>query len=78
MGSGMIHIILTSTQADHVRGSTGPTSALHPVVLASGTEWVLPVAVLADPDHAIHHDYLSALTQREVAANEWPEPEELE
>lgn len=65
-------IILTQTQAGHVRGATGPLSALSPVALASGTEWVLPVSVLADPAHAIHHDYLAALPQREIDASEWP------
>ncbi|MED5549860.1 MAG: hypothetical protein VX529_10935 [Pseudomonadota bacterium] len=74
----MIHIILTETQADVVRGSTGPHSSLEPVPLASGIEWALPVAVLSDPAHAAHHDYLSALTQREVAAEEWPQTEEPE
>lgn len=74
----MTFIILSSSQADHVRGSTGPESALAPVALASGTQWVVPVAVLSDPAHSEHHTYLSALTQRTVADNEWPVPEEPE
>ena len=65
-------ISLTEAQADYVRGSTSPHSALFPVVLASGTEWVLPVSVLSDPAHAIHHEYLTALPQREIDASEWP------
>lgn len=74
----MTFIILTDAQADHVNGSTGPNSALAPAALASGTQWVLPVAVLSDPAHSEHHTYLSALTQRAVADNEWPALEEPE
>jgi hypothetical protein len=71
-------IILTESEADHVRGPTGPDSALAPVALASGTEWVLPSGVLNDPAHAVHHAYLDALPQREVTADEFPQPEPLE
>jgi hypothetical protein len=71
-------IILTEAEADHVRGPTGEGAALAPVALANGTEWVLPVTVITDPAHAIHHDYLDALPQREVTADEFPQPESLE
>lgn len=71
-------IILTEAQADHVRGPTANSAALSPVALASGTEWVLPVAVLSDPAHAIHHDYLSALPQRAVSADEFPQSDPIE
>lgn len=71
-------IILNEAQADHVRGPTGPDSALQPVALANGTEWVLPIAVLSDDSHAIHHAYLNALPQRAVDANEFPQPDPLE
>lgn len=66
-------IILTEAQADHVRGETGPGAFLDPRALASGTEWVLPVAVLTDPAHASQHDYLSGLPQRAISHEEWPE-----
>lgn len=78
MGRSMTFIVLTEAQADHVRGPTGANAALAPVALASGTQWVLPVAVLSDPAHSEHHTYLSALTQRTVADNEWPVQEEPE
>lgn len=68
-------IILTQTQADTVRGPTSGSAALDPVALANGTEWVLPVAVLTDPAHAMHHDYLAALPQRAVSAAEFPQPD---
>lgn len=71
-------IILTDTQRAHVEGPTGPSAALQPIALANGTEWVLPVAVLSDPNHAEHHAYLDALPQRAVDANEFPQPDPIE
>lgn len=71
-------IILNQTQADHVRGDTAEGAALFPVALANGTEWVLPLAVLSDPLHAVHHDYLDALPQRAVTPDEFPQPDPLE
>lgn len=71
-------IILTSAQADHVTGPTGDNAALAPVALANGTEWVLPVAVLSDPAHAVYHAYLDALPQRAVEASEFPQPDPIE
>lgn len=68
-------IILTQAQAEHVTGPTSPGAALHPVALANGTEWVLPVAVLSDPAHAMHHAYLDALPQRAVELSEFPQPD---
>lgn len=64
-------IILTQEQADTVRGPTGPGTALDPVALANGTEWVLPEAVSTAPEHAIHHALLATLPTREVAPNEF-------
>jgi hypothetical protein len=61
-------IVLTVPQADHVRGPTAPGAALMPIVIVGGL-FVLPVEVLADPDHAVHHDYLAALPQ--VAQPDW-------
>lgn len=68
-------IILDATQADHVRGPTGPNAYLMPIALADGVTWVLPVEVLADPAHAVHHDYLAALPTRDVLPEEFPQPE---
>lgn len=61
-------IILTPDQADHVRGPTAPGAALMPISI-EGSLFILPVEVLADPDHAMHHDYLAALPQ--IAQPDW-------
>lgn len=53
-------ILLTSAEADQVRGSTQSGHALEPIKLKSG-DFVLPVAVLDDPAHAEHHDFLGDL-----------------
>lgn len=66
-------IVLTEAQADQVRGPTANRGYLDPVALASGTEWVLPVRVLDDDDHAQHHTFLSGLPQRAVLDSEWPD-----
>lgn len=55
---------------------TEPGAALDPVPLADEVTWVLPVRVLNDPAHAQHHDYLSALPQRDVDPSEFPQPED--
>jgi len=69
-------IILTQEQADTVRGPTGPGSALDPVALANGTEWVLPESVLTAPEHQMHHALLQALPRRQIQAHEWPSSDE--
>lgn len=69
-------IILTSTEADQVRGITTPGHALEPFLLADGVTYVLPVAVLADPAHAMHHAFLNSLPQRDVDDSEFPQPED--
>lgn len=56
----MTMILLTPAQADQVRGPTSPMSALMPRELADGN-FVLPIAVLNDPAHAIRHDFLATL-----------------
>lgn len=70
-------IILTKAQARRIRGKTGPLSALDPVALKNGTEWVLPARVLADPAHAMLHNALKARAKRAVAKSEFPEPEQI-
>lgn len=65
-------ILLTSSQADAVRGpsTTMEGAALEPIALTDG-RFVLPVAVLDDPAHAAHRDFLAALpraTYADIAA----------
>jgi hypothetical protein len=57
-------ILLTAAQADHVRGPSAltPAAALVPVERRDGP-FVLGIDVLADPAHATHREYLSALPQ---------------
>lgn len=69
-------IILNAAQAAHVRGNTAAGAALNPVVLANGTEHVLPEDVLDDPAHIQHRSYLLALPQRDILPNEWAIPAE--
>ncbi|MFM9860739.1 hypothetical protein RUR49_19970 [Pseudoxanthobacter sp. M-2] len=64
------YIELTVVEADAVRGETSAGHRLDPVGLAGGT-FVLPVAVLADPAHALRHGVLAALPTRAVGAEEW-------
>jgi hypothetical protein len=66
-------IILTSSQADQVRGVSMPGHGLHPRPLVDGN-FGLPVEVLEDPAHAMHHAMLSSLPVREVAEQEWKQP----
>jgi hypothetical protein len=53
-------ILLTSEEADKVRGPTQPGHALMPRKLKSG-DFVLPPEVMDDPMHAEHHDFLNGL-----------------
>jgi hypothetical protein len=55
-------INLTEEEADQVRGYSDPAHALLPSPLKDGT-YVLPVAVLDDPFHAEHHEFLNSLPQ---------------
>ena len=69
-----LFIILTSEQAEAVRGPTAPGAALFPLPLADGVSFVLPASVLEDPSHASHHDLLGELPTRAVEEAEWPVP----
>ena len=60
-------IILTAPEAAQVRGQTATNRALDPVILADGVTYFLPEEVLADPAHALHHDFLATLPTRDVA-----------
>ncbi len=53
-------ILLTSAEADQVRGMTQPGHALEPRKLKSG-DFVLPPEVMDDQMHAEHHDFLNTL-----------------
>ena len=63
-------IILTSAQADAVRGQSSPGFALDPRPLADGT-YALPEAVLTDVNHASKWAILAPLPKRQVLPNEW-------
>ncbi|WP_442577871.1 hypothetical protein ACSBOB_20200 [Mesorhizobium sp. ASY16-5R] len=64
-------IILTSAQADVVRGPTANNAYLEPRRISDDV-YILPEEVLADPDHAVHHAFLASLPIGEVV---FPEPE---
>lgn len=71
-------IILTTEQADQVRGPTTAGSALDPVPLADGQTFVLPESVLQDPAHSMHHAFLETLPRRTINPSEWPAPESID
>lgn len=51
----MIVLVLTEGQADAVRGpSASGLAALDPRDIGEG-RWILPLAVLSDPEHIEHH-----------------------
>lgn len=66
-------IILNASQADAVRGPSAidPLSALNPIA-RQGNLFILPVAVLDDPAHVAHIDFLSALPQLASDAEGFP------
>lgn len=66
----MSYILLTSAQADHVRGITARGAALMPIAIIPllGASYVLPDAVLSDPAHGMHKAYLSACPRTDVVS----------
>ncbi|WP_029004784.1 hypothetical protein [Azorhizobium doebereinerae] len=68
-------LILTSAQANALRGPTAPGAALEPVALADGARWVLPMSVLDDPAHGSRHAELVALPVDEVTSDLFPTAE---
>jgi hypothetical protein len=68
--SEVTYIEMTAAEAMAVRGETSAGHRLDPVGLAGGS-FVLPVAVLEDPAHAVLHALLDGLPRRAVAAEEW-------
>ena len=70
-------IELTEAEAAQVRGGTANGSVLDPTLLCDGITYVLPLSVLADPDHAEHRAFLASLPVREVHPEDvMPDPEE--
>ncbi|WP_143061936.1 hypothetical protein [Faunimonas pinastri] len=59
-----------------MRGETSEGHELEPVLLADGVTFVLPEAVLTDPAHAERHELLATFPTRDVAAGEYPPPDE--
>ncbi len=72
-------ILLTTEQADHVRGPSAvtPGAALEPIERQGGV-FILGVAVLTDPAHEAHWEYLSALPQLDGSDPEFPPAIEVE
>ena len=71
------YIELTEGQAERVRGKTSKDAVLEPTLLCDGSTYVLPLSVLADPDHAEHRAFLASLPVREVHPEDvMPDPEE--
>lgn len=69
-------IVMSGAEAGTVTGPTANGHALAPRALADGLTLVLPLAVLTDPAHAVHHQTLATFQTREVAAEEFPSAEE--
>ncbi len=68
-----LFVILTAAEADQVRGpsATDPMSALNPIARQGGA-FILPVAVLADPAHAAHWEFLGGLPQLDAGDPDFP------
>lgn len=64
-------ITMTPEEAVAVAGPSTDISQLRPIALADGVTFVLPLAVLDDPEHANKHDLLLTFPQREIAPEEW-------
>ena len=64
-------ILLGAAQADVVRGPSTPSAALNPIE-RQGDAYILGVEVLADPAHAAHRDYLSALPRMDDSDLNFP------
>lgn len=65
-------IILTENEASQISGfSEDGLSELRPRQLIGG-QFVLPEAVLSDPSHRAHWDFLRTKPCREVAPEEFP------
>jgi len=63
------YIILTSAEEAQVRRKTTPLSALEPTQLLDG-RFILPIAVLQDPNCSGHHELLGSLPQEDIAVSD--------
>ncbi|WP_127090119.1 hypothetical protein [Aquabacter cavernae] len=70
-----LFLILNAQDAQAVRGPTAAGAALEPMAQADGTTFVLPMAVLDDPAHAVHHALLAALERRALDPTAWEVPQ---
>lgn len=66
-----LFVILEAAQAEAVRGPTTPPSALDPIARLGGV-FILPLAVLDDPAHALHHELLLQLPQMDSGDPAFP------
>ena len=66
-------ILLNGEQADLVRGPSvvTPAAALEPVEREGGV-FILGVAVLSDPAHVSHHEFLASLPRMDSADPVFP------
>jgi hypothetical protein len=66
-------VILTAVEADQVRGPSAvtPAAALNPIPRQAG-KFILPIAVLSDPSHAAHWEFLGALPQLDLGDPAFP------
>lgn len=68
-----LFIILEAVEADQVHGpsATDPMSALNPIERQGG-KFILPVAVLTDPAHEAHWEFLGTLAKLDSGDPEFP------
>jgi hypothetical protein len=73
-------IILTEEEAAQIRGPSAvdPLAELDPVLTPDGFRYMLPVAVLDDPAHAEHHDFLAVLPQEDIPPPVYEDESETE
>lgn len=73
-----LFIILTSAEADQVRGPSAvdPAASLNPIERQGG-KFILGVGVLADPRHEEHWEFLGTLPQLDSADENFPPAIEL-
>ncbi|QTL05754.1 hypothetical protein J5J86_10930 [Aquabacter sp. L1I39] len=67
-----LFLILTTAQADAVRGETSPGAWLAPVPLADGEIHILPERVLWDPEHAAAWPRLESLPRANLLPTDLP------
>lgn len=70
-----LFILMTTAEADAVRGETSPGAWLAPVPLADGTSHILPERVLWDPEHAPAHARLESLPRAPLPLEMSPAPD---